>query len=191
VPGPYARTRRDAGPRGGAVARAPCPRVPPARARLDARRALAKNRATMPRAPRTRGRAAATAAAPRAGRGQRRAARARPPTALFATALASLAAAALACAGAPPAPSSPADEPALRARIAELVDAIRRDQARLVELLSQPQPSEAPATGPAAWAPLYQREEVREIARRLPAHQRELEALGGREALLRAPSVLR
>lgn len=79
-------------------------------------------------------------------------------------------------------------------RIRELVAAIRAEQARLIELVTEPLPAaqQAPAPGaePAPRIPAVPlRPEVREVAQRLPALQRQLHELGGDAALLDSPAL--
>ncbi|MGH0038074.1 MAG: hypothetical protein ACQGVK_23840 [Myxococcota bacterium] len=89
-------------------------------------------------------------------------------------------------------------EAARQARIRRLVAAIRADQAALMAIITEPSASaqvEDPAetSGPdgSQIPPLPLREEVRELARRLPELQRELRELGGESALLDSPAVYR
>jgi len=89
------------------------------------------------------------------------------------------------------------DEQARKARIDELIAAIRKDQRTLVAMIEEPPPgAPTPGGAPPAQAqpaarvpPIPLRPEVREIAERLPRLQRELHELGGDKALLDTPLV--
>lgn len=83
-------------------------------------------------------------------------------------------------------------------RIRELVKLIRRDQQTLTAIISQPaavaqadpsDPDAAPSE--ARVPPLPLREDVRELALRLPRLQQELRELGGEWALLSSPVLWR